>query len=240
MQYIKAYSSANGLLTWLQAYYDMSWSSGAWETDIHWAYDLSLTWTVSSQTGKSGNARWGFPNNNNDFLRTTSWPTFWPSQAVSVSLWAYIASTPASYETMFSLWWPSLGNFDLNIRVDNTWKFQLDIAKNQVTWDNVTWWSTFSTSTRYHLVATYDWANNGKLYVNAWTAVTVTYTQTSVTDNTYIMVGGQIYDGWAGTKANPATNIYVDEVWVRTRELSSVDVTALYNSGAWLFYTSFN
>lgn len=240
MQYIKAYPAiANGLLTWLRAYYDMWWLSSSWETDLHNAYDLSKTGTVGSQTGKSWNARWAFATRS-DYLSTSSWPTFSATQATSISCRIYLPSSPSSYETFVSVGGEDLNDWKMEIRVDNAGHFQLNMEKNQVAWNQATRWSTFSTSTWYHMVATYDWANNGKLYVDAWTAVTGVFWSSGTASDTKIAIWWWLYDGWGWFVANSAVHAYIDEIGIRSRELSSSDVSALYSSWAWLFYWSFN
>lgn len=233
--------TSNWLLTNLSAYYAMSWSSGAGETDLKGSYNLSLTGTVNSQTGKNGNARWWFPNANNNFLSTTSWPLFWPAIATSVSMRWYINAAPGNYETWMSLGGPSSWDIDFNVRVDNANHIQFDLAKNHVASNSATRWSTFSTGQRYHIVCTYDGAGNMVLYVNNWTWVTGTFSQTWVNNADDIMIGGQLYDWWGQSKVSQAPNLFSDEIaiWV-WRVLSVSDVWLLYNSGTWRFFADFS
>lgn len=232
-------ATSNWLLTSLQAYYDMGWAAWSGETSLTWSYNLTKTWTVPSQTGKNWNARGAFATSS-DYLSTSSWPTFSASTAASISCWIYFPSTPGNYETGISIWGTNSWDFKIDVRIDNASHFQLNMEKNQIAWYQATWWSTFSTWQRYNVIITYDWANNGKLYVNWWAAVSWTFSATGTTSDSDIAIWGTLYDGWGWFVTNSAAHMYVDEVAIWNRVLDATDVANLYNWWTWLFYASFN
>ena len=240
ISWVDSVASGNWLLTNLSAYYAMWGLSSAWETSSTGRYSLTKSWTVWSQTGKNGNARWAFAAAT-DYLSTSAWPIFEEDIACSISAWIYFDSAPANFATFVSVWGQNSWDWKLELRVDNASHFQLNMEKNQVAWNQATWWSTFTTGVWYHIVWTYDWTGNGKLYVNAWTAVTWTYGSSWASNDNEICIWWSLYDWSWGYVTNSATNSRVDEVGIwNNRVLSLTDVSNLYNAWTWLFYASFD
>jgi hypothetical protein len=87
------------------------------------------------------------------------------------------------------------------------------------------------TSNWYHLVLTYNGSNTLTAYINGTsqgTKATETNTASGMSD--YVSIG---YDVLSNNYWSP---VYMDEVYIWNKELSSTEVTALYNSGNGLQY----
>lgn len=146
------------------------------------------------------------------------------TSGLSISCWVYIDSTVGERFIVS----------DRDQSVSNTWSFILRINSGTLEWyvkdggnNNILCTFTPSTGTLYHIVATYD-GTNSTLYINGSSEDTATATTsgfTNANNSTYIgcmeNTGGleRSFDG------------KIDEVGIWLEELSSTDVSDLYNSG---------
>jgi len=99
----------------------------------------------------------------------------------------------------------------INFRINNGSNYEINTASNTIT-----------AGTWYHIVAT--WGSNGmKLYINNGTPGTNAYTGTWSTTNN-MKIGQLVSFYWFDGK--------IDEVGIWSRELTSTEISELYNSGS--------
>jgi len=235
-----AAAASNGLLTGLESYYKLDEASGT-IADSHGANDS--TTETSLTYGATGiiNDCIDFNGSSSDigFGNVHDYDGY--SDPMSVSMWVRHDSIGAQ-----QVWCGKQLNtspYDgWSMRVTPTgkvdWLFRTDDSP-QSDAIHVTSTAALSSSTWYHLVFAYDGSadvSGMTIYIDGSVAATTTiYNSMTGTTNTTA-------DFYIGSRDGSASfmNGTIDEVGIWSRELSSADVTALYNSGSGLAYSNFD
>jgi len=219
-------------------------------TGLRWYYALESNSNDSSVNGRNG-TDYNSPTFSAGNWKYLNWVWYvkassqrsdlpnslipWGTQEFSVNFWfKRDATSNTQYVFFWSQttwswsWW-----FYISYWVDASWKLSTNFINRtssnpQYTWTQDTNWHMLS------YVARTSWTRH-ELYLD-WSSVATAAWTTTVIDswNPVAIAARQIgtpdfyYDG------------ALDELWVWGRSLSSSDITTLYNSGAWLFFWSFN
>lgn len=217
------------LLTNLVAYYKMETLT----TDSVGSFSLTNNNSVASATWKIWNCADLWTANTNKSLSTTSLP-FVATWAFSVSLWAKMNTEISSgSQTFFCLadYWT---NWQQNrIEYDfNWWSRRMRFIMNAATLRDINSTTTLWTTNWNHFIITYSW----------WTWWTLTFyiNGTSVWTNTWALSGSlgwtDIMTIWSLENLSQYASSLIDEVWIWTKQLTSWEVTTLYNSWNWITY----
>ena len=145
-----------------------------------------------------------------------------------------------------SLWWINLKGFWFGIRGNNTF-FSLfnNGTGNDVSWDDSTGSIIKANSGWVHVAATRKASTGSKIYLNGVLKGSNTNTNDATYHTNYqVPTTGRRYildktGGLANNSEYAPTNANIDELNIWSKELTSTDVTALYNSGAGKFYPTF-
>jgi len=206
--------TSNGLLNWLNSYYDMeNW------TDLHWSNNMTLSWT-SAIIGRVWNAQdfdWV-----NDYWLASNWLAGWD---YSVSIWIKLDVVGRTHPVITN----GSGHNMQAIYINSSWYVSQSywIGTGSSTW---AWTIQLLPNQWYNIVSTRN-GSDGRVYINGvldanWTVTTNTYT-----------------DNWAFWWQVVYNHLYInwimDEVGIWNKSLSPTEVTALYNSWAWLSYDNF-
>lgn len=138
----------------------------------------------------------------------------------------------SSFDRMFSLQYDSgvhKGFFfaEVNQTGNYTWGWQ-DQDGSRTDSDNVTFDTTLSTGSYYHVVCTYGGGDDGTVYVNGadeTAASTNSWSNTGTNGNGGFEIGGASYDNSFG-------NAIFDDFRIYDKELTSTEVSNLYNTGS--------
>lgn len=220
--------SSNGLASPLVAYYKLDETSGTIVDSKNAFNSTSVVGVTYNVTGKlntavqvanvSGN---GINCGNHATLNLTSG---------TVSVWF-------QYTGGLYLVSDANNNTDRNgwaLTKTGTNTFSLQLCSGAAI-QTITTVSTFSTSTWYHFVATWN-GTTVKLYINGTQDVSTSQTVTpAFTTNPLILGAG--YDG--SSMAFPFTGT-IDEVGIWNTVLTQTQITTLYNSGTPFAYSAFN
>lgn len=202
------------------AYYKLDETSGSSVADATGNGNTGTTDATLNQSGKI-NTCFLFPANISHLaLGSKQWNT---SNGYSISLWVKFLSNSVNDACgLVDATWDGLTLF----ATYNNGSVALLVRNTSINYSlsNPTSWN--------HIVLTYDSSHNAALYVNGvsvatgsssvWPSSTLPYTIGSHSDN-----GSSYYYG---------ANAYIDEVCFFGRNLSSSEVSALYNSGSGLAY----
>lgn len=221
------------LPTSLVSYWELEESSGT-RTDSHGSNDLTDNNTVGQGTGKQGNCA-DFESTNSEYLSIAdaSQTGLDPSGDHSWSFWVKLESLPAF--TMF------LSKFGTTTSTrsyrayykssDSTIQFEIRDSSSNNTYHNVV--NTLSLDTWHHIVATWDWsAEVCKIYVDGVLQAGNSSGNSATSINNSVapfQLGGE-------TGSGLYTDGLIDEVGFWSKELTSSEVTDLYNSGDGLPY----
>lgn len=229
-------ATPNWLLNNLVSYYkcDTSWSF----PDAHWSND----WTINGATyTASGKINWAYDfdwvNDNVNF-----WNTILSASALSISMWINLGA-----DTWWQQWLMSQESGTL--ASTNSFYFRwLRLTSTTWYWNfgyRTTSWTfseagnttpiTIPTSQWVHLVAIQDtpWWEL-KLYVNwvqSWSTTAISLNRANSATN--LRIWQRAWWNWS------YVNWQLDEIWIWNWVLTSDQVTALYNSWAWLSYDNF-
>lgn len=223
------------LTTSLVSYWDLEEASGT-RYDLHGSNNLTDNNTVTSATGKVGNAA-DFEASNSEYLSITD-----ASQSglditgdLSFSAWIKLESlTTGAVHTicakdngaaersyLFSVWDSGTNNWNLML-----WSWDSGSGGEIF---NVTW--SPSTATWYHVVMTYDVsASKAEFFVNGSSIGSETLTNTDIYSGS-----GPFSIGGRGDGAYLFDGV-IDEVGIWSKVLTSTEITDLYNSGNGLPY----
>lgn len=221
----------------LRAYYKLDESSGNPADSSGNGYTLTNNNTVSFTTGKISNgADFGSSNSSKYFSHASLHGFTSPTNAQSLTAWINLSTLPGIGETQFFV-----SQF-IGETTGGDWKIAYSneggTKRLRVTNDgagSIPYDVNFSTGTWYFVCATFSGVNTAgstKLYVNA---------SEVASGNLYGTVDYSPYaDSFTiGASRNGSSNFtkgLVDEVGQWSRELSSAEITSLYNGGSGLTY----
>lgn len=219
----------------LVAYYKLDESSGNASDSSGNGYTLTNNNTVSFTTGKISNgADFGASNSSKYFNHASLHGFTSPTQAMSLSVWVKITTAPSSGETQFIV-----SQF-IGETTGGDWKIgyynESGTLKIRITNDgggSLAYSTTLTTGTWYHIVGTFSGSNaagSTKIYLNGAEVAS---------GNLY---GTTNYSAFAdsftiGANRNGSSVFFkglIDEVGQWSRELSSAEITSLYNGGSGL------
>lgn len=221
-------ASVSGLLTDLIAYYKLGEATGSGDrVDSHASYDLTASTTITQGTGIIGNcaviSAGEYLSRSNDISTGTA--------ARSFSLWAKMASD-SSTRHFFSIGtgtsWDVIALSHLNATQ----------IRAGYSGGNTIWTPDIDDNAWHHIVLTYPASavpSDAKLYIDG-----VEESQTSTSGSTTIDLGATEFRVADSLTGGSELDGSIDELAVWGRELTSADVTALYNSGSGLAYESFD
>lgn len=190
---------------------------------------------VTYASGKINNgAQLGTSGGNSNTLYNTSPGSGWfglaAGTAKSIGFWWMVNSTPVDFVNRF---------FDLRRSASTsgelTANYQTDAGSLTLSFycngNFLKYVNTFSLSTWYYITVTCDASNNAKMYVNASQVATATWGSFGTASN-FIQIGnanGSTTGGFGGPFS-------IDELGLWQSELTSGEVSSLYNGGAGLAY----
>jgi len=215
----------NDFATDLVAYYELEESSGV-RVDSHGSFDLNDTNTVGQATGKIGNCA-DFEASNSEGLQTGSdFTELSGINTISVSVWLKLESNQTGFSFICGVNNGALETWAI-FKVNNTWYWRLngDIPSS-TTWNQ----SAIGVGTWRHIVGTYG-GNRVKLYLDGVELGSNNHT-TSIRTNAPAPLS-------LGHRPDNTDGYYdglIDEVGLWERELTSSEVTDIYNSGAGIPY----
>lgn len=231
-------ASGNGLLTGLQSYWKLDEASGT-IVDSHGSNDGTLTGATYGATGVINNAI-DF-DGTGDYITIGDVLDFDFDESFSIQAW-YKPNSAGSDNHFIVSKQEASGNF----RGYSLWRGGTT-QSHRVLWEIVSTPSNLlsfrgttqlnNTSMWYHIVATYDGSDDVSgmtLYINgsAESATgSVNSLSTTTVNSVNLTIGARI--------TGQETDGLIDEVGIWARELSSTDVTNLYNSGSALSYNDF-
>lgn len=222
------------LLNDLVSYYKLDWNAN----DAHWSND----WAISGASYTSSwKINWGYDLDwVNDYLTI---PTdlvdndlYWAS-AITLSAWHQRFQVDEQTAIINIKTDANNAWCDINFNANNTFR----VAWRSITSDSYqqrsTSWTYWATNTWYHIVWILDFANDKIICYIDWVEVinsTVSFWSSTLNYNSnYINIWWAPNWGWY------YTNWVIDEYWCWSRALTQTEVTALYNSWAWLSYNNF-
>jgi hypothetical protein len=210
----------------LIAYWKLDEISGNASDSSGNGYTLTNNNTVGYASGKINNgADFGSSNTNKYFSATLIDPDSYNS-GFSIGFWVKFNSL-ASSQKIFSFNDLSWGGIHFRALSSTDTRFRFG---NGVTSDGgeTAYTSSWSTGTWYYIVMTHS-ATANKYYVNGSQVATDTTSVTLANNGTTFNIGRD-------TGNNEYANSIVDEFGIWGKELSSTEVTALYNSGNGISY----
>lgn len=189
----------------------------------------SNTWVNSNVTYSAGKI-----NNGAVFNWSSSKLSITPynSTTKTISLWAKNTSAPSSWNQQ-SMWCEALNSSAgiQDIAYINDW-WTLKITASIYLWTTTASYTHTMWTDWHHIVMTINWTSY-TLYVD-WVSVATGVSNVSTTYWTYWTIGAY------RDSNNPSwirwRNGSIDEVWIRSRALSSTEIEELYNNGDWLQY----
>ena len=194
--------------------------------DAHWSNDWTNNWTtdVAWQILRGRNCDWA-----NDYINSNFNPTI-TGWIFSVSLWFKAAQTGYRGEMVGQ--WGAWGSWNAS------WDIEIDINKVRIYWYDGSGSSTTTTAftdtaSWHHAVCVFNGSTAYHLYLDN---VKTTITSTTVIQNSTaynIMIGAE------SLNKNVNFDWDLDEMAFYNSVLTDDEVTALYNSGAGLPYSSF-
>lgn len=204
------------------AYWKLDESSGNAADSSGNGYTLTNNGSTSYGTGKINNGIDFGTTNTNKYLSATLIDPDSYNSGFSISFWVNFNSLSSDqYAFSFNdLGWGGV-HFRAISSTDTRFRFG-----NGVTSDGgeTAYASSWSTGTWYHITMTHS-ATANKYYVNGSQVATDTTNVTLANNGTTFNIGGVIY-----------SKAIVDEFGIWGKELSSTEVTELYNSGNGLQY----
>jgi hypothetical protein len=217
------------LATGIEVYYKSdtngSFPDATWNSDgtINWA-----TFTASWQINWAYDYDWV-----NDYVDTNYRTTL---SDYSYSIWIETpASAPWAFVYPLSVRDSSWGNDEfVLVRIDTSWILHTLDTRSAAWFQDVQSNSSITDWGWHHIVATSQKNGSLLLYID-WVLQTDTWT----VDNDDLNTPGQDWHIWTFNDDGSLKNYYdwkIDEIWIWNKELTSSEVTSLYNSGSWLQY----
>lgn len=218
----RAHAAVNGLLTGLVAYWTLDENNGTRTSSVG-SFPLS-------ENGGTINAVAGINNQAADvassrYFENLSFNRNPQGKSYTVSAWVNLGTLGTVREIV-----AKPGEWTLGVGADNKFFFKSDDnnGTNQATANT---FGAATTGVWYHIVGVHALNAQNRIYVNAGTPDTIAAGDT----NTF---GNSLYVG-----ANSGSFHYtgaIDEVGYWERVLNATEITALYNSGDSITYTSFD
>lgn len=226
----------NILPTWWGWNWLLNWLTWAWEWDTSGSYPDSLwlnDWTIN---GATYNASWWYDFTTNDYIDLW-FINYFSATAFSISCWVKKSSNSGIHSIVWRDDDVPVANRYFQFRTDSsTGKIRavrFDSGNNVVT--NFLCSTALSTWTWYMVTFVFDNTVWTKVYLNTsvdWSDTVTTNNNNGTWEKTLI---------WA--RNSNSINNYLEWAINRTRfwnrALSSTDISTLYNSWAWLAYSSF-
>lgn len=223
------------LATNLVSYWELEESSGT-RVDSHGSNNLSDISTVTSATGKQGNAA-DFEFSNSERLRITdaTQTGLDGMTKLSVSAWVYAESHTATYPQIVGKWQEASNRCYALCKVGSAYRFYVS-QTGGATIATVASITAPATGVWHHVVGTFEaGTNNLKIYVNGTLENSATATSISSIHNGT----NSFYIGYTDLFASNSAGYWdglIDEVGVWDKVLTASEVTDLYNSGNGLPY----
>lgn len=218
----------DSLATSLVSYWKLDEPSGT-RYDVAGSNDLTDNNSVTSTTGKKGTGA-DFDSANSEFLNDTSASGITGTTANSISVWI----KPETVGTYGVFTYQASGT-DIHCALYLVSDGSLDFrhTSSGTLYNATTAASTITAGNWYHIVGTFSTTNGTRLYVNAGTPDTDANTGT--TDSS---TGSELTVGarWKSSTNDIYFNGIIDEVGYWTKELTSDEVTDLYNGGLGIPY----
>lgn len=214
------------LTDWLISWWELDESSWT-RYDSYWTNHLTAYNSPTNTTG----VIWNWVNLNwvNQYLWVADNASLSPTSEMSVSFWTRM-DTLVNLWALVSKWDETWNQRTFGVAIDSS-KFKFWISDDWTNFDSLAHSWTASTGTLYHAVATYkNWTNWIKIYVNNSVAQTSPSNATSVYNST------ANFNIWRADTFGGATyyvDWMIDLVWYWNRELTSTEVSELYNWWAW-------
>ena len=220
--------ASNGLLTGLESYWKLDEASGTL-ADSHGSNDGTNNGASYGATGIINDAL-DFERTDSDYVYCGQFTGLGSSDR-TISAWLNIESLPSSTMRVLHLASSTTagGAPAGSLYINSSDQYEASVAG---TGDGIVTGGSASTGTWVHLLATITSGETIEFFVNGSSQGSTTASGTSPSDP-YLYIGGynptigQHFDG------------IIDEVGIWSRELSSADITALYNSGSGLAYGDF-
>lgn len=218
------------------AYWKLEEASGV-RDDAHSTYDLTDNNTVTSGTGKIGDAAL-FAEATSEYLSSTTSLGIDMSSYFTYNFWVKITALPDASEVEYLFYWRNGATTDK--KGDDQIQLYNDAGTQQIYIvrrdsdgsDQQGANYTLTAGTWFMLTCTWDGSNH-KLYINGSGTPTITQASTRTGTNTgtdtYFKMGGDPGD-------NRFVDGMIDEFGVWSRVLTSSEITELYNSGDGLQY----
>jgi len=215
----------------LIAYWKLDESSGNASDSTANGKTLTNTGTVTYTTGKINNA--GNFSGSSQYLTRASEAYFQITGALSISLWVN-ADTLSADRQLVSKNDNNISNSEFGIIYRSTGKFAF-FSANASNYYYLSTNSTYSATNWYHVVVTRAGSSSGSavlIYVNGSSVATTV----DSTDPSFVGTSSYPLNIGSQNNNNSAFDGKIDEVGIWTRELTSAEVTQLYNSGNGLSY----
>ena len=212
----------------LVSYWELEETSGT-RVDSHGSNDLTDINTVGQGTGIQGNGA-DFESSNSEYLRITdaSQTGLDSTTAYSIQTWVYLESKTANWSPASKGNDDTAGNlFQLFWLTSNNLIFRHLI--NTSTLKGVTYSWNPSLTTWYHIVGTFSTTNGTRLYINGSLVGSDSDKNPAVDTTEQFTIGARSRNN--GAALDMYMDGIVDEVGFWSKELTSTEVSDLYNSG---------
>lgn len=221
----------SSLATGLVSYWLLEEASGT-RVDVHGSNNLTDNNTVLSATAIQGDGA-DFERTNSEYLNISdaSQSGLDITSDIAFSFWINLETNPSSgNQVAISKWTSNAGDSAYFVAAEAGNLLGFQVKSGSTVYDlntSLTW----STATWYHIVVSYDAsAGTATHYVNGTSNGTATGGPTSINNSGAEIALGRLRSGvWH-------LDGILDEVGIWNRELTSGEVSSLYNSGAGIPY----
>ena len=215
------------LLTDIRAYYKLDESSGNPVDATGNGYTLTNNNTVGFASGKINNAADFGASNTDKTLSVASALGIADDAAMSIAYWFKTPATLANFPGVLN--YTQNGGISLMILLDHTNDRIVGISVGPGMNDNTNLGTfTPAVSTWYHFAVTFD-GTDAQVYKDGSTFGSTYAVDVDAGASDNFMIGRNVDDFWFADGL-------IDEVGVWNRELTSAEITSLYNSGNGLQY----
>jgi hypothetical protein len=226
---------ATTLSTSLYAVYKAESNANDSKGTNHGTAQGGLTYT----TGKSGNAFTGNFSNAWVNLPDNMWK---PTGDFSISQWIYVANKfdyAGGVFQSFNMKGTPITQWGINSLVYfNNYQFTISYGSSSTQYDTTAPINSYANQW-INVTVTRKASTNVKIYINGALVTTQNWTQNPVYDtNTYTRLGVR-YSDKNGSEYPMYNGMKIDEVLLYDRELTSAEVSELYNTGTGKFYPTF-
>lgn len=222
---------ATGLISYYKL--DTNWNDSLWVNNMTEANTSYVAGKISN--GASFNGSTSTMRNGNITLPTGTSP-------YSVNFWVKLNAEIASWIWTLSYLWPDATNQDTQYSID----YEYNGGTRRLAMQHYyNWPETY-----------YPIYSNQTLWTSNWTMITATYSGSSMKlyvngtqvsswwgGGTYGSNAAQTYQKWLTIWTQYVLSVYqqksnsiIDEYWIWNREITSTEVSTLYNSGNWITY----